>query len=223
MKEYLFDMHVHTSETSFCAKECAHDVCEKYKALGYDGIVITDHVNFHTFEDVLDKSWDEQADKFLSGYRAAKKCETPDFKVLLGMEMRCTENKNDYLTYGFDESFIYEHKDLQLTPNISSFRKICKENGLIIFQAHPFRRKMTVIDPTLIDGIEVYNANPDYDSNNELAELWAKKYSLKTISGTDYHGKFGSFTGGVYFLKRPENEKELLELLKNQQYRVKKP
>ena len=111
-------MHVHTSETSFCARECAHDVCEKYKALGYDGIVITDHVNFHTFEDVLGKSWDEQADKFLRGYRAAKKCETPDFKVLLGMEMRCTENKNDYLTYGFGEDFIKKFITLLFIFNI---------------------------------------------------------------------------------------------------------
>lgn len=223
MKEYLFDMHVHTSDTSFCAKQKAKDVCSEYKRLGYDGIVITDHVNAHTFESVLNLPWEQQADKFLKGYREAKKYETENFKVLLGMEMRCTESKNDYLVYGIDENFIYTHENLQLTPSFSAFKKIANEYGLIIFEAHPFRRKMTIIDPSLVDGIEVYNANPDHDSNNDLAFIWAKKHCLKVISGTDYHGKFGNFTGGVYFEKKPQNEKELLTLLKENKYRVKLP
>ena len=44
MKEYLFEMHAHTSQTSRCGEVPAEQVVNTFKNLGYDGIVITDHM-----------------------------------------------------------------------------------------------------------------------------------------------------------------------------------
>ena len=48
MKEYLFEMHAHTSQTSRCGEVPAEQVVNTFKNLGYDGIVITDHMHTGT-------------------------------------------------------------------------------------------------------------------------------------------------------------------------------
>ena len=136
------------------------------------------------------------------------------------MEIRFTENNNDYLVYGIDEGFIYSHKDLHLIPTIKEFRKTADENGLIIFQAHPFRLGMTVTNPSFLDGIEVYNAHPGHNSSNDIANAWADKYSLQKTSGSDYHGKLGEHTGGLYFEQPIKSEQDLLSALRNRKYRL---
>lgn len=170
MKEYLFEMHAHTSQTSRCGEVPAEQVVNTFKNLGYDGIVITDHMHTGTMEKIANEPWEKKADHFFEGYRAAKALETEDFTVLLGMELRFLENDNDYLVYGFNEDFVYSHPDLDRIECLEDFRPIADENNLIVFQAHPFRVGMTVTDDKLLDGVEIYNAHPGHESNNEIAE-----------------------------------------------------
>ncbi|MBR6701895.1 MAG: PHP domain-containing protein, partial [Clostridia bacterium] len=42
---FLFDIHIHTEESSKCGETSAAKVVERYKKLGYDGLCITDHMN----------------------------------------------------------------------------------------------------------------------------------------------------------------------------------
>ena len=44
-----YEIHSHTKETSQCAKISAKELVEKYKELGYSGIVITNHYSDLTF------------------------------------------------------------------------------------------------------------------------------------------------------------------------------
>ena len=92
MREYLFEMHAHTSQTSRCGEVPAEQVVSTFKGLGYDGIVITDHMHTGTMEKIASEPWEKKADHFFEGYRAAKALETEDFTVLLGMELRFLEN-----------------------------------------------------------------------------------------------------------------------------------
>lgn len=39
-----FEMHMHTSEVSPCSKRSAIEGIKDYKEVGYDGVVITDHL-----------------------------------------------------------------------------------------------------------------------------------------------------------------------------------
>ncbi len=218
MKEYLYETHCHTSETSHCGKRTAAEVVEHYKNLGYDGIIITDHMT-HSKSSEL-SVWKERADFFLEGYRRAKSFETENFSVILGMEIRFEANDNDYLVFGFDENFVYEN-NLQTFYNLKDFRKVADENGLLIYQAHPFRPGMTIPDTRYLDGIEVYNGNPNHNSSNDIAAMWAKKYSLRELSGSDYHGDDRGEPGGIYLSERVSNPKHLAELLRKNKYRLK--
>lgn len=220
MKQFLYETHAHTSQSSTCGKASAEEVVEHYKALGYSGVVITDHMNTHNFRYLTEPTPKEKADRLLAGYREAKKHETEQFDVLLGMEIRFLDSNSDFLLYGFEEDFVYRH-ELDSFQSLKSFRKIAEENGILIFQAHPFRFGMKLQKVELLDGIEVYNGNANHNSNNDIADLWASKYGLRKLSGSDYHGETGMPTGGVLFNKRISDSASLAAELKSRDYHLK--
>ncbi len=219
MKKYLFDTHIHTKEASSCSREWAADIVKRYKSLGYDGLVITDHFSASQFER-HGETFEEQVQKYLSGYRAAKEFETEDFHIILGMELRFLENDNDYLVYGFDEDFVLNN-DLTKYNDPEEFRPVIEANNLIMFQAHPFRIGMTVTDPELLDGVEVYNGHGDHNSRNKIAYSWAEMHGLRMLSGSDFHGNLTLEPGGVYFEEHLTDSKHVADALRNGKYTLK--
>lgn len=216
---YLFDTHVHTSETSRCGETCASDVVKRYINLGYDGIVVTDHMNEST-RDRFPGGVDNLAEGFLKGYRTAKEAAGDKLKVILGMEIRFLDHLNDYLIYGFDEKLIYS-RELWNFKSLKEFKPYAEENNLVIFQAHPFRENMTIIKWELLDGVEVYNGHGGHDSSNETALAWAKKKNMRMSSGSDFHRETGMEPGGVYFDEMPDDSFDVAKMLLENKYKLK--
>lgn len=219
MGRYLFDTHIHTKEASSCSREWAADIVKRYKELGYDGLIITDHFSESQFER-HGLTYEEQVQKYLSGYRAAKKFEDENFHIILGMELRFLENDNDYLVYGFDEDFVINN-NLTKYKDPEEFRPVVEANNFVIFQAHPFRIGMTVVDPELLDGVEVYNGHGDHNSRNTVAYKWAELHSLRKLSGSDFHGNTSLQPGGVYFEEYLTDSKQVAKALKEGKYELK--
>ncbi len=128
--------------------------------------------------------------------RAAKAAAGNRLTVILGMELTFYENDNDYLVYGMTEDFIRQYPNM-MELGLERFCALAHENGMVIFQAHPFRNRMTVMPPGLLDGVEVYNGNPRHDSRNDIARMWAEKYEKKMSSGSDYHQSEDLARGGI--------------------------
>ena len=98
MNNLKYDTHVHTSEVSSCGKVDANTLVQLYKKAGYSGIVITDHYTKDYFESLPYTNWQQKVDQFLSGYTTAfEEGKEVGLKVILGMELRFSENFNDYL------------------------------------------------------------------------------------------------------------------------------
>ena len=221
MKEYLYDMHVHTEESSSCAHVPAKAVVQRYKDLGYDGIVITDHMSEYKMKRAKCESIEEKAEYFLRGYREAKKYEDENFNVILGMELSFLDYDGDFLVYGIDEDFMLKYH-FDRFHSLEDFRQIADENNLFVLPAHPFRFNMAIQNPELLDGMEVYNGHPGHNSNNDIAEIWASKYGLRKSSGSDFHGDKGDMPpGGIYFGSKITNAKELKAALEKGNYRLK--
>ena len=106
------------------------------------------------------------------------------------------ENWNDYLVYGMDEEFLLAHPELH-HMDLKTFSKFARENGLLLIQAHPFRNKMTIMNPKYLDGVEVYNGHPKHDSRNQLADMYAQRYGLLRTSGSDFHHPNSVEAGGI--------------------------
>ena len=201
--EYLkFETHCHTAEVSACGRVPAAEMAALYKAAGYSGLCITDHINPWTFPETL-TSWEEKSRYFLQGYRNAKAAAGEDFDVLLGGEFHFYENNNDYLVYGLTEEFVEKELDNDILDwGIQRFSDFCRANGLLLIQAHPFRSAMQINPPDRIDGIEVLNCHPRHDSRNFIAELWANRFGLLKTSGSDAHQPEDIGTGGIYVKQR---------------------
>lgn len=226
MNRYKTELHTHTAETSNCGHTKAKKIVETYIKNGYSTVVITDHLSTHTyFKYKYDKmTWDEKIDVFVKGYNEALKAAMGRINILFGMEMRFDEDLpehdiNDYLVYGVTEEFLRNNGDL-INMNIESFSKLAHENGLMIYQAHPFRDDLTRADPKLLDGVEIYNGHPRHNSRNDKAVAWAKENNLKGTSGSDFHELEDAARGGIITETEIKTNDELLEILKSNNYEI---
>ncbi|MBO5934503.1 MAG: PHP domain-containing protein [Clostridia bacterium] len=220
---YMYEAHFHTADVSTCAHISAQEAVELYKNAGYSGVVVTDHFTLECFEKKYPgETWKDKVDYFLRGYRNAKKCETETFSVMLGIELRFPENDNDYLVYGVDEQFLYDHEDI-VSMTAKQFKKVAEVNQLTVIQAHPFRIDSNITNPRYIDGVEIYNGNKRHDSSNNMAEIWAKKHGFITTSGSDFHEYEDLARGGVSFNRFVKDVKEFRAELLSGKYELKRP
>lgn len=224
MERYLTELHAHTAETSRCAKDSAKNLVENYLRAGYSTLVTTDHFSPSTFEAYKANtlSWNDKVEIFLKGYRAAKAAaEHTDLTVLLGMELRFSRKNsiNDYLVYGVTEDFLRKNGDL-LEMRLSAFSELAHKNGLLIFQAHPFRNGMTIVKPEYLDGYEIYNACIRHNSRNGIAEKWARLHKKAGTSGSDYHQTEDTARGGIVTTQKVETNDMLLSVLRKKEYEL---
>ena len=227
---YLIELHCHTSETSSCSTVPGKELVNIYKAKNYNAIVITDHYYngyfnaFSDISDISDISWNEKVDNYLSGYRNAKKRgDEVGVNVILGMEIRFTDNSNDYLVFGLTEQILYDYPMLY-EYKIEKFSEFSKEHNLIFTQAHPFRNGMIIINHDYLDGIEIYNGHIWHNSRNELAELIYKEQSQKrpfiAIVGSDCHNVSHEGRAGIISDILPSDSVELAAILRSGEYKI---
>ena len=70
MKEYLYDPHTHTAETSKCGHLPAAEVVDRYAGHGFSGLVVTDHLHPEYLSRIdTDHNWDHVIDHYLAGSR----------------------------------------------------------------------------------------------------------------------------------------------------------
>ncbi len=196
---FRFDTHVHTSEVSPCGQISAEDTVKFYVCAGFSGICITDHYYRKSFDTWNSRDWNDTAEKYLSGYRAARKAGArKNLDVLLGAEIMFDGSPNEYLLYGVTEEFILRNPRLYEYP-MKDFWALAKKNDILIYQAHPFRKNLTREDPRFLDGVEVINGNLRHESHNEQALEFARVRELPGLGGSDCHkpedvGKSGIIT-----------------------------
>ena len=182
-----YELHLHTSETSKCGHVPAADQVKTYKALGYQGVCVTDHLHKAQIEYFnVGADWNAIIDRYLMGYRAAKAAgESMGMDIIFGVELRFPENDSDYLIYGIDEQWLYDHPWITDMDHQSFFDRFKDE--VLIIHAHPYRN-CDVVFYNCVHGIEIVNCNPRHDSRNALALKLAKEnpHLYRTV-GSDSH------------------------------------
>lgn len=214
------ELHCHSKSVSECARVSNEEIINKYTEAGYTTLVLANHFNlgtqrFHKCEN----SYQDFVTAYIKGYKDLKRDAEGKLTVLLGMELRFTQNINDYLVFGITEEFLRAHDELYLM-NPESFSKLARENGFLFIQAHPFRNSMTVTPPHLLDGVEVYNGHKGHDSRNDIAEMWADKFGLIKTSGTDFHYNHVPANAGILTEEKIEDMDTLVATLKAGNYEL---
>lgn len=194
---FKVETHLHTSETSACGYLSAREQVTRYHKLGYQAIMVTDHLHASFVNSVGSEDWSTIVDAFLAGYRAAKSVgDELGINVLLGAEIRFAINDSDYLLYGFDESFLYANPFLHTLSPQDFFEKY--RDQLLIIHAHPYRNGNEVVFIDCVHGIETHNANPRHNNYNDKALLLHQQHPhMPTTSGSDAHRDGDEGRGGL--------------------------
>lgn len=214
--KYKTELHCHSRDASGCSHESAEGIAEKYIKAGYTTVFLTNHFAPSGGDD---ENWEAKIEKRYRALELLKNAAGDKLNILMGLEFRFVQNSNDYLVFGFDRDYLTSRRDI-LKMGIHSFTKMAREDGILTIQAHPFRFGMMVTNPNDVDGIEIFNGHPGHNSNNDIAEAWAKKYGKIMTSGTDHHDPEHLPRGGILTDFPITGEKQLIEVLKSGEYEL---
>ena len=219
--KFLYETHMHTSESSRCAHNSAAEQVRAYKKMGYSGIIVTDH--FINGNSVIHskkiKSWESKMQTFAKGYFNAKKeGDKCGLDVFFGWEF--SHYDADLLTYGLDYDFLLQNPDIcELKPK--AYSALIRNSGGYIAQAHPYRYiwddDTEPYDYRLLDGVEVYNASMS-DAVNGKARDFARLHNLAMQSGSDSHTvapiHYQTHYGGIRLDKKAKSIFDIIDGIK---------
>ena len=211
---YKFELHAHSHPASGCSELSPAELVQRCKNAGAHGLVLTNHVGWWMCAEDKD-TW---CARYLQDYLDAKEAGAQlGVTVLIGFEARFPENENDYLVYGFDESFIpdiYEH----IRTSQKEFYAACHNEDVLILQAHPYRKNMEYVDPSNLDGYEVFNMHPGHNSRVAVAAQLHANNGGVIMGGTDLHHPGHEGRLFTCFAEMPQSEKDLVRLLRSGDY-----
>lgn len=215
---YKYEIHCHTAETSVCATAPAAEAVRFYRENGYDGMVVTDHFSPMTFP--LTKLFCPQKHTafYFRGYRAALQAAAgTSFTVLPGCEIRFYATINDYLLFGDVEKFLASNGNL-LRAYPKKLSALCREQGILMLQAHPFREWMSRCKPQYLDGVEILNGK-DTAEQRLQAKQWADENGiLLQTGGGDFHHVKKPRMGGILTDCRLDSVQTLVRVLRNGEF-----
>ncbi len=215
---YKYEVHLHTAQSSKCGFTPGQEYIEKFKAAGYDGIIVTDH--FYHGNTAIDRDlpWARFVEEFCKGYEAAKEeGDRRGFKVFFGWE----ENyqNDEYLIYGLDKEWLIKHNEI-LHASQQEMLEMVHEGGGAVVQAHPFRERGYIknvnVHPFQCDAMEASNfGNPP--EQDILAYNFCRDRGITMTSGTDIHNKvvLNDATTGMVFEKPLESINDYVAAIKS--------
>lgn len=169
----IIDLHTHTWPYSDDSDLRPHELIEKAKSSGLDGVCFTEH----------DWHWKEEDITQLSREH--------DFPIFQGMEISSEEGH--LLVFGLTEYKFGMH-------HAQFIRQLVDEVGGVIIMAHPYRARVRYnTDPAqlldsvcdnhifdLVDAIEVVNGRSKEKENRFAGDI-GRRLNLRGVGGSDAH------------------------------------
>lgn len=219
---YVYETHMHTKESSACARSYAKDMVKAYQEYGYTGVILTDHNwNGNT---AVSRSlpWTEWVQQFCKGYENAKaEGDRIGLQVFFGYE--ANYSGTEFLIYGTDPKWLSEHPKIKDATIEEQYKMIHEIHGLVI-HAHPFREEAYIPEvrlyPEWVDGVEGINAahscsrstahnDPEFDHK---AIEYARKHRFPMTAGSDMH-KTNLLGGGVAFSRKLTSIQDFIQVI----------
>jgi predicted metal-dependent phosphoesterase TrpH len=173
----LADLHMHTNWSDDCQTPVA-ELLEHAEAQGLGAIAITDHNVFAGAQDAVDLARDRE------------------LSVIPGEEIK-TDAHGEVIGLFLQEEI---PRGMSFAETIAAIRA----QGGLVYLPHPFDRVHTIPEPAMlhrhladIDVLEVYNARLLFETYNDEALRFARKYGLTMGAGSDAHVLQGVGTGAV--------------------------
>ena len=209
----LVDMHAHTAGISVCCQAPAEKIVADAKAVGLDGIILTNH---YQESYITEKGIDELVERYIAEYHYTKECgEKIGLKVFFGLEVTMNENhRNHMLVYGITEDYLWENPAL-FALSLPELSDTVHRGGGVLVQGHPYRDGAVPLDPAYLDGIEI-NCHPLYRNAHsaELEEI-ATKAGIMLTCGGDYHADAYRAHCGAYLPDSVQDIHDIAEFVRS--------
>jgi hypothetical protein len=185
---YRYETHLHTYPVSACAHATVRENLEAYKALGFDGVFITNHFLDGNIGIDHRAPYETRINFYFSDYEEAKRIgEEIGIAVFDGLEMSFAGT--DFLVYGLHKDWFLAHPEYESMPKTTQLPYFM-EHGALVIQAHPYREAAYIdhirLFPRSVHGVEVFNACRT-DLENRMALHYADSYGLIHFHGSDDH------------------------------------
>lgn len=185
---YKYETHMHTFPVSRCARATVEESVAYYKALGYDGIFITNHFLDGNINVDRSLSYAEQIEFYFSDYEKAVEIgKKLGIKVFCGVELSYLGT--DFLVYGLGKEWFLAHPEI-MEMKKSQELAFLMESGALVIQAHPYREASYIdhirLFPRQVHGVEVLNVWRS-EGENRMVEIYADYYGLLKFAGSDNH------------------------------------
>jgi hypothetical protein len=188
----IVDLHMHTSWSHDCSIDAA-ELVDHAESEGLGAIAVTDH------------------NVFGGALEAVDAARGRELLVIPGEEVK-TDGQGEVIGLFLQREI---PRGLSFEDTIAAIRE---QDGLV-YVPHPFDRMHSIPDPrTLhrhladIDVLEVFNARLLFESYNEEALRFARKYNLTMGAGSDAHVLQGVGTGALRMRAFRDPEEFLLSL-----------
>ncbi len=221
---YLYETHLHTSQSSACARSSGAEMAKACKEAGYTGIIVTDHNWGGNSAIGRGKPWKEWVNDFAKGYEDAKRVgDQIGLDVFFGYEAGF--DGTEFLIYGLDKEYMIGHPQLRDASVEEQYALVQEAKGMVI-HAHPFREEFYIpqirLYPEYVDAVEGINAthsnkrsmshrNPAFD---ESAIAYARKHNLPISAGSDIHTTT-LLGAGVAFKRRLTDIYDFIEAMRS--------
>lgn len=224
---YLYETHLHTSQSSACARATGGQMARACREAGYAGIIVTDH-NWGG-NTAVDRRlpWRRFLEEYKKGYEDAKReGDRIGLDVFFGYEAgyRGTE----FLIYGVDIDFMLTKPELRKASVEEQYAMVREAGGMVI-HAHPFREEPYIPEirlyPEYVDGVEGINAthsNSQSRSHNcaafdDRAVAYAKEHGKPMTAGSDIHST-SLLGGGMAFRRRLTSIQDFIKAFREEDY-----
>jgi predicted metal-dependent phosphoesterase TrpH len=186
------DLHTHTDASHDC-RVAPELLLEHAESEGLGAIAITDH------------------NVFGGAIEAQRLARAHDLVVIPGEEIK-TDSQGEIIG-------LFLRDEIPRGMSFADTIAAIKEQDGIVYLPHPFDRMHAIADaPTLhrhlgdIDVFEVYNARLLFETYNDEALRFARKYNLTMGAGSDAHVLQGLATGAVRMRRFSDREEFLVSL-----------
>ncbi len=188
----LADLHLHTAHSHDCSVPVA-DLLQYAGGIGLGAIAVTDH------------------NVFTGALEAVELAHGHGLRVIPGEEVK-TSDQGEVIGLFLQEQI---PGGMPLADTLAAIRA----QGGLVYLPHPFDRLHSIPDAAAlhrhlaeIDVFEAYNARLLFDTFNEEAARFARKYNLLTGAGSDAHVLQGVGTGAVRMREFRTAEEFLISL-----------
>jgi predicted metal-dependent phosphoesterase TrpH len=188
----VVDLHMHTNASHDC-RVSPELLLEHAEAEGLGAIAVTDHNVFHGAEEV------------------AELAHGRDIVVIKGEEVK-TDGQGEVIG-------LFLEKEIPRGMSFGDTIAAIKAQGGLVYLPHPFDRMHAIPDAATLHGhlseidvFEVYNARLLFETYNDEALRFARKYNLTMGAGSDAHVLQGLGTGAVRMRSFDGPEEFLLSL-----------